>query len=162
MRVRLKAVYTLVEQLYTGAQRAIVAVSHKKQPPSLIKEMLEKLSVLLQRVEELKWSAARAGAITALSRVKVGQAELDPKELATGCPSLKEDGSPFEAADFTKCVKEMCPLASKLAEETDLQNIRRLTQNKTQKYQRRFMRPWISSRQHVSTPLPLILIHQPS
>ena len=64
---KLKAVYALVEQLYTGAQRAIFAVSHKKQPPSLIKEVLEKLYVLPQRVEELKRSAARAGVITVLS-----------------------------------------------------------------------------------------------
>ena len=120
MCIRLKAVYTLVEQLYTGAQRAISAALHKKQPPSLIKEVLEKLSVLPQRVEELKRSAARAGAITALSRAKAWQAELDQKELATGFPCLKEDGSSSEAADFTKCVKEMRPLASQLAEETDL------------------------------------------
>ena len=87
MRTRLKAVYTLVEQLYTGAQRAISAVSHEKQPPSLIKGVLEKLFVLPQRVEELKRSATRAGAITALSRAKAWQAELDPEELATSCPS---------------------------------------------------------------------------
>ena len=65
MRVKLKAAYTLVEQLYTGAQRAISAVSHKKQPPSLIKEVLEKLFVFPQRVDQLKLSAARAGDITA-------------------------------------------------------------------------------------------------
>nr|XP_040245586.1 uncharacterized protein LOC120964762 [Aegilops tauschii subsp. strangulata] len=103
MHVKLKATYTLVEQLYTGAQRAISAISHKKQSPSLIREVLDKLSMLPQRVEELKRSAARAGAITALRRAKAWQAELDPEELATGCPSLKEDESPFEAANFTKC-----------------------------------------------------------
>ena len=46
--------------------------------------------------------------------------ELDPEELATGCPSLKEDGSPFTAEDFTKIVREMRPFASKLAEESEL------------------------------------------
>ena len=89
MCVRLKVVYTLVEQLYTSAQRAISATLHKKQPPSLIKELLEKLSVLPQRVEELKRSAARAGAITALSRAKAWQAELDPEEISVDCPSVK-------------------------------------------------------------------------
>ena len=79
MRTRLKAVYTLVEQLYTGAQRAITADLYKKKAPSLIKEVLERLSVLPQRVEELKRSAARAGAITTLSRAKAWQAELDPE-----------------------------------------------------------------------------------
>jgi hypothetical protein len=40
--------------------------------------------------------------------------------MATGCPSLKEDGSPFDQTDFAKCVKEMHPLACKLAEEANL------------------------------------------
>jgi hypothetical protein len=73
-----------------------------------------------QKLEEIKWSAARAGAITALSRAKAWQAELDPEEMATGYPGLKEDGSPFDQTDFAKCIKEMRPLACKLAEETDL------------------------------------------
>ena len=89
MRIKLKAVYTLVEQLYAGAQRSICASIHKKQPPSLIKETLEKLLVLPQRIEDLKRSAARAGAMTALSRAKAWQADLDPEDLANGCPSVK-------------------------------------------------------------------------
>src|SRR5215216_6726331 len=117
---KLKATYTLVEPLYTGAQRAISAALHKKSPPSLIKEVLQKLSVLPQRMEELKRSATRAGAITALSRAKAWQADLDPEELASGCPSVKEDGSPFSASDFADIVRGMRQLASKLAEETDL------------------------------------------
>ena len=56
----------------------------------------------------------------ALSRAKAWQSELDPAELATGCPSFKEDGSAFEKKDFAACVKEMRPLASLLVEETDL------------------------------------------
>ena len=132
MLVKLKATYTLVEQLYTGTQQTITAISHKKQPPSLIREVLDKLSVMLKRIEEIKRSSARAGAITALSRDKAWQAELDPAEMATGCPNFKEDGSPFEEEDFTKCVKEMRPLTSKLAEETDLSNIRQLIQWKIQ------------------------------
>ena len=47
---KLKAAYTLVEKLYTGAQRAISVALHKKQAPSLIKEVLERLFVLPQRV----------------------------------------------------------------------------------------------------------------
>ena len=120
MRIRPKAVYTLVEQLYTGAQWAIFATLHWKQPPSLIKKVLEKLSVLPQRVEDLKQSATRAGAITALSRAKAWQAELDSEEISVGCPSVKEDGSPFSADDFTQIVKAMHPWASKLADETNL------------------------------------------
>ena len=70
--------------------------------------------------QEIKRSVTRAGAITALSRAKAWQAELDPEELAIGCPSLKEDGSLFGVDDFTKVVREMRPLARKLTEETDL------------------------------------------
>ena len=109
-----------MEQLYAGTQRSLAVISHNKQPPSLIKDVLDKSSVIPKRIEEIKRSAARAGAITALSWAKAWQAELDPEEMATGCPSFKDDGSPFDASDFTKCVKEMRLLASKLAEETDL------------------------------------------
>src|SRR6266516_4738456 len=120
MRKKLKAAYTLVEQLYTSAQRVICATTHKKPPLSLIKAVLEKLSVMPHRIDELKRLAARAGAITALSQAKAWQADLDPEELASGCPSVKEDGSPFNATDFAQIVRGMHPLASKLAEETDL------------------------------------------
>ena len=58
--------------------------------------------------------------MTALSRAKAWQADLDPEDLANGCPSVKEDGSPFCADDFAKIAREMRPLASKIAEETDL------------------------------------------
>ena len=54
MRVRLKVVHTLVEQLYTGAQRTIDAALQKKWSPTLIKETLEILSVVPERIEELK------------------------------------------------------------------------------------------------------------
>ena len=126
MRMKLKAAYTIVEQLYNGAQRAIAAISYTKQPPSLIREILDKLSVVPQRAEEIKQSAAIASASIALSRAKAWQAKLNPEELATSCPSLKEDGSPFTAEDFTKIVREMRPLASKLAENLSSPSIRRL------------------------------------
>src|SRR3989337_2393822 len=120
MRIRLKAVYTLVEKLYTGAQRTIAAAIHKKQPPTIIKETLEKLSVLPQRIEELKRASAGAGALTALSRAKAWQADLDPEDLANGCPSVKEDGSDFSADNFAEIARAMRPLARKLADETSL------------------------------------------
>ena len=37
---KLKAAYTLIEQLYTGAQRIICTTSHNKPPPTLIKHTL--------------------------------------------------------------------------------------------------------------------------
>ena len=67
----------------------------------------------------MKRSSARAGAVTALSRAKAWLAELDPADLATGYPSLKEDGTPFEKKDFSACMKEIRPLASLIANETD-------------------------------------------
>ena len=82
-----KAVYMLVEQLYAGAQRTIATISTSKETPSLLSNVLSSLSVFPARIEENKWSAARAGAITDLCRVKAWQLELDPAELTTGCPS---------------------------------------------------------------------------
>ena len=109
-----------LEQLYTGAQRAIIDISQTKQASLLIRDVLNRLSVLPARIEEIKRSAARACAIRTLSLEKALQAELDPAELATGCPSFKEDGSAFDKKDFAACVKAVRPLASLLAKETDL------------------------------------------
>ena len=81
---KLKAAYTLIEQLYTGAQRVICTASHNKPPPTLIKETLERLSMLPARVEELKRSAARAGALTALTRAKGWVPDLDPEDVSEG------------------------------------------------------------------------------
>ena len=67
MLVKLKDVYALVEQLYTGTQRTLVAFSNGKQPHTLLKEVLAKLSMMPQKLEEIKLSVARSGAITALS-----------------------------------------------------------------------------------------------
>ena len=66
----LKADYTFIEQLYTGIQRVICTASHNKPPPTLIKDTLVRLAVMPARIDELKKSAARAGALTALTRAK--------------------------------------------------------------------------------------------
>ena len=66
MRMKLKAAYTLIEQLYSKSQRAICTTAYKKPAPTLIKETLEKLAMLPARITELKKAAARAGALTAL------------------------------------------------------------------------------------------------
>ena len=78
------------------------------------------MSVVLQRIEELKLASARAGALTALSRAKAWQTDLDPEDLANGCASVKEDGTPLSADDFADIVRSMHPLATRLAEETNL------------------------------------------
>ena len=120
MQKKLKATYTLIEQLYTGAQWVICTAAHNEQPPNLIKDTLEKLSMLPLRIGELKKSAARASALTSLTQAKAWLADLEPAVLANGCPSIKEDGSPFGAEDFSTIAREMRPLASKLAEDTNL------------------------------------------
>ena len=47
------------------------------------------------RIKELKKSVARAGALTALTRAKAWQADLDPADLAIGCPVSKKTGHPL-------------------------------------------------------------------
>ena len=120
MQKKLKAAYTLIEQLYTSAQRIICTASHNKPPPTLIKETLQRLSMLPALFEELKRSAARAGALTTLTRAKAWVPDLDPADVWNGYPNLREDGSDFDNNDLPALTREMCPLASKLAEETDL------------------------------------------
>ena len=100
VRKKLKVAYTLIKQLYTGAQRIICTASHNNPAPTLIQDTLKKLSVLPARVEELKKSAARTGAINALIRAKAWVPDFDPIEAAQGYPSLKEDGSEFSEADL--------------------------------------------------------------
>ncbi|XP_073353505.1 uncharacterized protein [Aegilops tauschii subsp. strangulata] len=93
---KLKAVYTLVEQLYTGSQRALAVVALSNEVPTHLAEVLRRLAVLPQRIQELRRASARAGAIAALSRAKAFLPELDPADIALGYPSLKEDGSAFD------------------------------------------------------------------
>ena len=87
--VKLKALYTLVEQLYTEAQRALAAISPTNQAPTILIDVLKKLSVLPSRMDEMKRSSARAGGVTALSWAKAWVLEPYPSEVATGYPSLK-------------------------------------------------------------------------
>ena len=72
------------------------------------------------RVEELKKSAARAGALAALTRAKAWVPDLDPVDVAKGFPSLKEDESEFCQEDLRAINREVRPLACQLAEEADL------------------------------------------
>ena len=118
--MKLKAAYTLIEQLYFGAQQAICIAAHNKPPPTSIKETLEKLSMLPARLDELKRSAARSGALTALIQAKAWIPDLDSSDIGSGYPGIKEDGSEFNKDDLRRLTREMRPLASKLAEETDL------------------------------------------
>ena len=86
MQMKLKEAYTLIEQLYTGPQRVICAASCNKPAPTLIKDTLARLSMTPAQIEELKRSAARAGALLALTRAKSWIADLDPVDIAKGYP----------------------------------------------------------------------------
>ena len=46
MLIKLKAVYTLVEQLYSGSQRALAIVALSNTTPRLLQDVLKHLAVL--------------------------------------------------------------------------------------------------------------------
>ena len=75
--------------------------------------------------------------------------------MATSFLDFKEDWSPFDQADFARCIKEMRPLACKLAAETDLSRYQPTYNMENAKVKA----PWISLLQRVSILLPLMLIH---
>ena len=120
MLLKLKAVYTLVEQLYSGSQRALSVVALSSPPPRLLQDVLKSLAFLPQRIQDLRRASSRAGAVAALSRAKAWLPELDPADLALGYPSLKEDGTAFDDHDFTACVKAIRPVATLIGNDTDL------------------------------------------
>ena len=120
MGIKLKEIYTLVEQLYSGTQRALAVVALSTPHPRLLQDVLKSLAFLPQRFQELRRASARAGAIAALSRAKAFLPELDPADIALGYPSLKEDGTPFDQKDFAACVKSVRPVATLIGNDTDL------------------------------------------
>jgi hypothetical protein len=119
-RVKLKAVYTFLEQLYAGSLFTIMSVMGHKEPPRFIRDVLKQLSTIPSQIEELKKTAARAGAMLSLSRVKAYVPDMDPSEMVGGFPEFNSDGSEFSSADYTWCMKETRVLASQLVEELDL------------------------------------------
>lgn len=112
MRMKLKAAYTLLEQLYSGTQRAICTTAYNKSAPSLIKETIEKLGILPTRITELKKAAARAGALSALIRAKAWISDLEADDIIKGYSGVKEDSSDFNNDDLQRLTKEMRPIAS--------------------------------------------------
>ena len=54
MLTKLKAVYTLVEQLYTESQRALAAVALSNEVPTHLADVLRRLAMLPQRFKELR------------------------------------------------------------------------------------------------------------
>ena len=120
MRKKLKVAYTLIQQLYTGAQRVVCAASYDNAAPTLIRDTLDRLSMTPAQIEELKQSAARAGALLVLSRAKAWIADLDPADISKGFPSAQENGEEFDNDALKRITREMRPLASQLVEEANL------------------------------------------
>ncbi|KAI4979966.1 hypothetical protein ZWY2020_016719 [Hordeum vulgare] len=104
--LKLKVVYTFIEQLYTGSMMAIRAMMGNKEPIKSIKNMLGCLSTLPPQVDKLKRSAARKGALTTLSRCLAYASELKPEEVAAGYLELRDDESEFTEDDYHRVVKE--------------------------------------------------------
>ena len=105
MRMKLRAAYTLIEQLFSGSQRAICTAAYNKPAPTLIKDTLEKLGMLPARIVELKRAAARVGALTALIRAKAWIPDLEAEDIIKGYPGIKEDGSNFDNDDLRRLTK---------------------------------------------------------
>ena len=67
----------------------------------------------------MKRSAARAGALLALTWAKAWIADLDPVDIAKGFPSEQENGAEFDNEALKNVTREMRPLASQLSEEAN-------------------------------------------
>ena len=76
--------------------------------------------MLPAHIAELKRAAARAGALTALVRAKAWIPDLEEEDIIKGYPGVKEYGSNFNNDDLRWLTKQMRPVASKLAEGSDL------------------------------------------
>lgn len=118
--VKLKALYKFLEQLYVGGSYCVIAMKNTKARPRFIKDMLKELSMVPEWIKELKKSACRQGALTALARAKAYFPELVPAQIVSGFPEFNVDGTPFEQKDFLHCIKENRVAATQLAEEAEL------------------------------------------
>ena len=92
--------YTLVEQLYTGSQRALAVVALSNEVPTHLADVLRRLAVLPQRCQELRRASARAGAIAALSRAEKAEAALT--ERTAELSGLKRHVTQMVSAIFGK------------------------------------------------------------
>jgi len=118
--LKLKALYAFTEQLYAGSLFTIRDVFGEKGISKLIKDVLKYLSTVPKHFEEMKRSAARKGAISALSRALAYVPELNPEEMTGGFPQLKADGSAFTQDNYARCFRASRVLANQLATEADL------------------------------------------
>ncbi|KAI5018563.1 hypothetical protein ZWY2020_043451 [Hordeum vulgare] len=118
--LKLKAMYTFTEQLYTGRVLTIKAMMGSKEPIKSFKNMLSCLSTLPPQIEELKRSAAGKGVLNTLNRCLAYAPELKPEEIDADYPELKDDGSEFTEEEYHRVIKESRFLVTQLAAGLDL------------------------------------------
>ncbi|KAI4987348.1 hypothetical protein ZWY2020_020148 [Hordeum vulgare] len=104
--LKLKAIYTFTEQLYTGGLLMIKAVMGSKEAVRTIKHMLGYLSTFPPQIEELKRSAARKGVLNTVSRCLAYAPELKPEEISASYPEMKDDGTEFTEVDYHRVIIE--------------------------------------------------------
>ena len=105
-RVKLQAVYKLIEQLYVGGVNCLKATRNVPGPPRNIIDMLNELSTVPEWIKELKMSACRRGAMSALALAKAYHPEMDPALLAGGFLEFNADDTPFTEKDFQRVIKK--------------------------------------------------------
>ena len=96
----MKAAYTLIEQIIYRRATDHLHCFSQQAAPNLNQGNLRTVSMLPAWVEEFKRSAARAGALTALTRAKAWVPDLDLVDVGKGYPSLKEDRLDFDNDDL--------------------------------------------------------------
>ncbi|KAE8775319.1 hypothetical protein D1007_52189 [Hordeum vulgare] len=82
--------------------------------------MLRRLSTIPEYIAERRKSYACKGVMATMRWALAYAPELKPDEIAGGFPQYKDDGSEFTEEDYVKCVKDIRPAASQLAESLDL------------------------------------------
>ena len=90
MLTKLTAVYTLVEQVYTGSQRALAVVALSNEVPTHLADVLRWLAVLPQRFQELRRASARARTIAALSWDTQGRCRSSLAPVETPWPGSEQ------------------------------------------------------------------------
>lgn len=118
--VKLQAVYKFLEQLYVGGVHCIIAVKNVPGPPRRIMDMINDFSIVPEWIKELKMSACRKGAMSALALAKAYHPEMDSTLLADEFPEFNADNTLFTKADVTHCVRETRPAGTTIAHRLDL------------------------------------------
>lgn len=119
---KLKALYTLIKQLFIGGAAAVNAVRGWEKLPQQLAALLGELSTIPEWIEHLKLSACRKGVMCAMTLSKVYHPEMDPALLAGGYPQFKTDNTCFTSKDFQTVFKQTRQYASAIARGIDLKS----------------------------------------